>query len=64
MCDVLAWMNASVPLIAPNYNGLKTDFTQTMELKFKHLALNPGGRTIGIGKECIILLYMNFHTLL
>jgi len=32
VCDVLDWMNLSVPYIPENYNGLSTTFTQTMDL--------------------------------
>jgi hypothetical protein len=43
VCDVLDWMNTAVEHIAPNYNGLSTTFTQTMDLELKSLQRNIGG---------------------
>jgi len=49
VCDVLGWMNGAVEHIEPNYDeGLKTNFTQTMDLEFKPVERNKGG---GSGKS-------------
>lgn len=45
VCDVLNWMDIAVDYTAPNYNGLKTNFTQTMDLEIKNLQRNIGGIT-------------------